>query len=241
MQKLFVGIIILICVIGCKTISINQESLILTKTPVELGTIGLLEGSVVAYTYENITTPSFHKALKLNIQPVSFTKQTFKAFSKANKQEKVALTFSDSLKTKPEYIVLQLMDRVEMTTALNNSRNEGVRMYLENKKDAQMVTSISATFSAKDTEALKNAEEVFLVQSPSKKMSLQLKNTDGTKRELLFSQSVIFAYQTSSFCWKENDRHELVIADIISGSESCPPNTYRKSHKAIEKNDYFKL
>ncbi|WP_420571654.1 hypothetical protein [Kordia sp.] len=237
-------IVIFLCLLGvsCKTVSVNKQPQILTETSVELGSIGLLNGTLIAHTYESIAIPTFEKELKLSVQSVSFSKQTFKAFARANERtQKVALNFSDSLKVKPTYALLQFVDRVAITDELNNTKNTGVRSYLEHKKDAQMVTSISVAFSEKQLNQLKKATEVFLVQSPSKKFSLQLTNLNGEKQLLDFSDGVVFTYQTSSFCWKENNRHKLVIADIVSDSEGCPPNTHRKSEKAIQKNDLFKL
>lgn len=242
MNKYLIGILFCFVVMSCQTISVNQQSQILTETPVELGTIGLLNETVLIHNFESVAIPSFSKGLKLQVQPVTFSKQSFKAYQKANKMyQKGKLTFSDTLKVKPEYILIQFVNRVAITSQLNNSKNTGVRSYLETKQDAQMVTSISIAFSAEQLNMLKNATEVFLIQSSSKKFSLEIKSLDEKKQNLEFSDGVVFAYHTSSFCWKENDRHKLVIADLVADSEGCPPNTYRKSHKAIQKGNYFKL
>ncbi|WP_298507526.1 hypothetical protein [uncultured Kordia sp.] len=242
MRRVITLIFLSFLVFGCKTISVHQKAQKLTEINVELGSIGLSNGTVISHSYQSIALPTFKKEIKLSVQPVSFSKQTFKAFAKANEQtKKVALTYVDSVKVKPEYALLQFVDRVAITSALNNSKNTGLRSYLENKEDAQMVTSVSVAFSASDISLLKKAEEVFLVQSTSKKFSLQLVFLDGKKQILELSNSVVFAYQTSGFCWKENNRHKLVITDIVSGSEGCPPNTHRKASKAVQKDDYFKL
>jgi hypothetical protein len=228
--------------IGCKPFAVNQRPQLVTKTPVELGSIGLLNGTALAHTFESVAIPTFEKELKLSLLAVSFSKPTFKAFAKANKQaKKVALNYADSLKIKPAYAFFQFVDRVEITTALNNSKNTGLRSYLKDKEGAQMITSISIAFSDNQINLLKKANEIFLKQSSSKKFSLLLTSVDGTEQTLELSEGVIFAYQTSGFCWKENERHKLEIADIVSGIEGCPPNTFRKADKAVTKNDYFKL
>ncbi len=242
MNKYVLGILLCFFALSCKTISVNQQPQLITETPVELGTIGLLNGTVIASNFESVAIPSFTKGLKLQVLPVTFSKQSFKAYEKANKMyQKGKLTFSDTLKIKPEYVLLQFVDRVAITSELNEAKNTGVRSYLETKQDAQMVTSISIAFSVEQLNTLKNADEVFLIQSASKKFSLQLKSLDGEKQNLELSDGVVFAYQTSVFCWKENDRHQLVIADLVSDSEGCPPNTHRKSQKAVQKENYFKL
>ena len=162
MRRILTLIFISFLIFGCKTISVNQKTQKLTETNVELGSIGLSNGTVLSHSYESIAIPTFKKELKLSVQPVSFSKHTFKAFAKANEQtKKVALTYSDSLKIKPEYILMQFVDRVAITSALNDSKNTGVRSYLENKEDAQMITSVSVAFSEKDINTLKRAEEAF--------------------------------------------------------------------------------
>ncbi|EDP94647.1 hypothetical protein U8527_06795 [Kordia algicida OT-1] len=242
MRRTITLILSCLLIFSCKTITVNQKSQLLTKTRVELGSIGLVNGSMITSNYESIAIPTFDKELKLNVQAISFSKNTFKAFAKANQQpQKVALHYVDSLEIKPKYVLLQFVDRVAITEALNNPKNTGLRSYLENKEDAQMVSSISIAFPENKIRELEKASEVFLVQSPSKKFSLKLKSFNGKYQTLEFAEGVVFAYQTSSFCWKENSKHKLVIADIVSGLESCPPNTYRKSQKAVQKNDYFKL
>ncbi|MEM6719232.1 MAG: hypothetical protein AAF611_07970 [Bacteroidota bacterium] len=239
-------ILSLICigflVLNCQTISVHQKAQKLTETPVELGSIGLSNETVLSNSYESIAIPVFKKELKLNVQSVPFSKSSFKAFAKVNAQtKKVALTYTDSLEVKPEYALLQFVDRVAITTALNNSNNTGLLSYLETKEDAQLVTSVSVAFSAENLNLLKKAAEVFLQQSASKKFSLSLIAVDGQKQVLELTNGVVFAYQTSGFCWKENHKHKLVIADIVSDSEGCPPQTHRKASKAAQKDDYFKL
>ncbi|AXG69210.1 hypothetical protein KORDIASMS9_01430 [Kordia sp. SMS9] len=242
MRNFFIGILLSITVVSCTTISVHQTTQKLTETNVELGSIGLSNETVISNSYKSIAIPVFEEKIKLSVQPVAFSKQTFKAFAKANEQtKKVALAYTDSLNVKPEYVLLQFVDRVAITSALNDAKNTGLRSYLETKEDAQMVTSVAVGFSTEDINLLKKAEEVFLVQSASKKFSLQLVFLDGKKQVLVVSKGVVFAYETANFCWKENNKHKLVIADIVSDSEGCPPNTHRKAHKAVQKDNYFKL
>lgn len=242
MRNPFIGILFSILLFSCQTISVHQKTQLLTKTPVALGSIGLSSETVVSNSYESIALPTFDSKLKLNVQAITFSKASFKAYTKANESsKKVALTYSDSLKVKPEYAHLQFVDRVAITSALNNTKNTGLRSYLETKEDAQMVTSISVAFSQEHITQLKNASEVFLTQSDAKKFSLLLTFIDGKTQTLETSNGVVFGYQTSNFCWKEDSKHNLIIADIVSDAEGCPPNTHRKARKATQQKDYFKL
>ncbi|WP_430412794.1 hypothetical protein [Kordia sp.] len=242
MKKCLYSFIALLTIISCKSISVNQQPQLVTETPVELGAIGIVHDNMLHKSFESVAIPSFKKELKLYVQPVSFSKQTFKAFQKANTlHKKVNLTYEDSLQSKPQYVYLQFLDRVSITDQLNNKTNVGLRSYLETKERAQLVTSIAIAFSEKELKKISAADEVFLIQSATKKFSLELKSLDGKKEQLEFNNGVVFAYQLSGFCWKENDRHKLIIGDIVSNAESCPANTYKKASKATQKENYFKL
>ncbi|WP_082113343.1 hypothetical protein [Kordia jejudonensis] len=242
MKRCLFSLIVLVLFIHCKSISVHQKPQLITETPVALGSIGLIEDNILNKHFEGVSVPVFSEPLPLNVQSAEFNKQTFKAFAKANSvKKKIAISFEDSLQVKPQYVQLQLSDRVSVLNQLNDSRNAGVRSYLENKEDAQLVTSITIAFTEENLQKIAAAEEVFLIQSSSKKFSLQLKNQAGTTEQIQFSDGIIFAYRLSGFCWKENEKHRLVIGDIISSTESCPRNTYKKASKVIQKEDYFKI
>ncbi|MEM6684476.1 MAG: hypothetical protein AAF617_01675, partial [Bacteroidota bacterium] len=232
MRRILILIFLSSLMFGCTTISVHQKTQKVTETTVELGSIGLSNEHIISNSFETIAIPIFENSLKLNVQSVPFAKHSFKAFAKSNEHiKKVALNFSDSLQVKPEYVVLEFVDRIPMIAALNSAENVGVRSYLETKEEARIVTGISIAFSKQQIDVLKKAEEVFLIQSSSKKFDLQLVNTKGTSQTMLLSSGVVFAYQTAGFCWKENTKHKLVIADIVSNSDGCPPNTHRKAQK----------
>lgn len=242
MKKCLYSLILLLIFISCKSISVNQRPQIVTKTPVILGSIGLVQDNMLQKHFESVAVPLFTEPLKLYVQSANFTKQSFTAFSKANTtKNSLNIIFNDSLKNIPQYVHLQFLDRVSITDQLNNNENTGVRSYLETKEKAQLVTSVTIAFPEKNIQQIVNAEEVFLIQSSSKKFSIQLKDQEGKTEVIQFSDGVIFAYQLSSFCWKENSKHKLIIGDIISSTESCPTNTYKKASKAVKKDNYFKL
>lgn len=242
MKKCLYCIFLILFCISCKSISVNQRSQLITTTPVILGNIGLVNDNILQKHFESVAIPVFKKPLKLNALGHEFSKQTFKAFSKANASKNTLnITFNDSLKQKPTYVHLQFLDRVSIANQLNNNDNIGVRSYLENKEDAQLVTSITIAFSDQHVSKILAASEVFLIQSSSKKFSLQLKDQSGKEEIIEFSNGVIFAYQLSSFCWTKNEKHKIVIGDIINSNERCPANTYKKASKLIEEENYFKL
>lgn len=227
---------------SCKSISVNQQPQILTERPVELGAIGLLHTNMMQKSFENVAIPTFKQELKLYLQPVVFSKQTFKAYEKANNiDKKLEIVYNDSIKGVSKYIHLQFLDRVDVTSQLNKEFNVGVRSYLESKEKAQMITSVAIALNESDIQTLTNASEVFLQQSSSKKFSIQLRDKEGNKNTFELSKGVVFAYQVSGFCWKENDKHDLIIADIANDAEGCPKETYRKASKAVQQEDYYKL
>jgi hypothetical protein len=130
--------------VSCTTISVHHTFQICTDIPVELGAIGLEKGNFINTNFETIAIPTFNNKLKLRVQPISFSKQSFKAFTNANKlARKVVLNYSDSLKVKPEYVLLEFVDRVSIISVLNNSKNTGVRLYLEKILMMNIITYFS--------------------------------------------------------------------------------------------------
>ena len=59
-------------------------------------------------------------------------------------------------------------------------------------------------------------------------------------QRILFSETVIFAYNTSGICWRENKKHQLEIVDLVKGS-GCPTKTFKNANRAKKKINYFKL
>ena len=85
------------------------------------------------------------------------------------------------------------------------------------------------------------AEEVFLESSGLKNYSLNLYANGQKQHVIQFNEGVIFAYQTSNCCWKQNDKYQLEIIDLVETNDKCPSNSFRSSNRANKKINYYKF
>ena len=173
----------------------------------------------------------------------AFEKATYKAFENANalQSQKVSITYIDSLPNKPHFLLLKIADKVAILNALNDKQNMDVKNYLTNKYDAKVVSSISIAFSDTQMQAILNADNVFLAQNGRKSYELQLYNANKLLQTISFNDGVVFGYNTSGFCWQENDKYKLQLVDIVDGNRSCGPKTYKSAKTAKKNVNYYKL
>ena len=221
----------------------QQESQNTTTQQIILGTVGEQKRFVLEQDYNHTALPKYKLPIKVNVNAIVFTKPTFKAFSKAkvSQSQNVSINFVDSLHTKPKFLKLELADRITVLNALNAKENRDVFQFLQNKSEAHLVTSISIAFNTKDITTLINAEEVFLEVDGIKNYALKTYKNGELQQTIQFNQGIIFGYQTSSCCWKQNDKYQLEIVDIVERNDQCPNKTYKSSKRAKKKINYYKF
>lgn len=245
MQKSFISscIIALMLFTSCKSIYIKQESHKTTTQSVQLGTVGEQKDFVLEQDYNHTAIPKYKKAVKVQVDLIAFNKASFKAFTKAKtaQSKDIAIHYVDSLAKKPKYLKLEIADRVSILNALNSKENRDVFQFLENKKNAHVVTSVSMALNESDLVAVQNADEVFLEMQGIKSYGLRTYKNKKAQQTILFNQGVIFAYQTSSCCWKQNDKYQLEIVDLAEGNDDCPNRTSRSSKRAKKEINYYKF
>lgn len=229
--------------ISCKSISVANETQIKTSQSIELGSIGEDKQFLLEEDYNSTAIPSFDKPVKVSASVLEFNKTSFKAFSLANNKESLPLTINyiDSLDTKPRFLKLELADRVSILNALNNKENNAVKDYIKNKKDAHIISAISIAFDGEKMKSILDADALFLEQEPNKTFVLKAYKNNNVIGSFKFNEGVVFAYQASSFCWQEDDKHQLNIVDIVERTDKCPNSTYRSAKRAEKKIDYFKF
>jgi hypothetical protein len=233
----------LISMVSCKSVHINNESQTTTSENLQLATVGEKKNFVLEQDYNHTAIPNYNVPIKVQVTIEHFNKATYKAFTKANSNQSNSLTINyiDSLNEKPKFVKLEISDRVAVLKALNAKPNTDVRDYLSSKKDAHMITAISLALKKEDITLLIDANEVFLEASGLKSYSLKAYSRNGLTQILEFNQGVVFSYQASNFCWKENSKYQLEIADIVESTDKCPNTSYRSAKRAKTKIDYFKL
>ncbi len=243
MKKTVFLLLYLVVVTGCKTIYVNQEAQKTVQEHMSLGIIGEKNGFVLEQSYHHIGLPKYETPIKVQVTPISFNKLSFKAFEKAKQSQNtsIKIDYIDSLDIKPQFLKLDIADRVAVINSLNSQVNNDILLFLKNQNEAHMVTTLSVVFNNETMDILKNAEEVILEQAGVKNYVLKTYQDGLGQHTIHFKEGVAFAYKTSNACWQENDRRQLKIADIVSFGNKCPKDTYRIAKRAKKKVNYFKL
>lgn len=225
------------------SITLYAQHIPLKKTTqqIALGSIGVDKGLILQSGFNSAALPTYREPIKVSVLAVPFTKSKYRAFVKANllQAAKVNVSEADSISAQLMFVRINIADNMPLLYALNQSENADVKTYLKNNKDSNILTSISIAFNQDDFVAIISADAVFLEETSMKTYGLQLYK-DGQKEQLLkFNQGTIFAYGTSGFCWQENQRRQLEIVDLVSGTRGCPSNTSKSANKVKEKVKLF--
>ena len=241
MNKIGFLILFIFLSIGCKTVSIQNELHSETNENIMLGVVGENKQLFLERDYIHTAIPKYNEAVKVQIEVLNFSKHSYKSFLKANATQfkTIEINYVDSLEQKPQYLKLEIADRVAILNALNNKENLDVFQFLENKKESHLVTSISIALNESDKQAINNADEVFLEMVGKNSYGLKTYINKKPEQTILFNQGVVFAYQTSNFCWKQNDKYKLEIVDLVESNDKCPNKTFKSSRRAIKKIDYY--
>lgn len=214
-----------------------------TTQPLSLGTIGEQKNFVLDLDYNHTALPKYLSPIKVNVSEVKFTKNTFKGYaqSKSLQVKEFALQYVDSIEAKPRFLKLEIADRVAIINSLNNKENKDVNDFLKNKDDAHIITALAVAFDKENFNRLINAEEVHLEMVGVNAYALNIYKNKRMEQIIHFKEGVVFAYKVSYFCWQENEKFQLGIADIVQGNENCPCKTYRSAKRAKKKINYFKF
>lgn len=236
-------ICLLIAFTSCKTLSLHPESHKLTVQKITLGSVGLDKIFLLDNTYSGTAVPEYKSPIKVSVLPVQFSKKTYKAFINAKSKQSagVNINYIDSLSVKPVFLTLNIVDKVVLVNTLNESNNTPVKDYMAVQEGAKVVTGISIALDQNTQNNILQSEAVFLVQNGLKQQSIQLYNDGKVTQSIPFNTGVIFAFNSSSCCWQENDKFKVNIVDIVSTTLDCPKQTYNSAKQAKKKINYFKL
>lgn len=243
MNKYILIVLVSTCFISCKTIVIAQDYQKTTTQNIQLGTVGEQKNFVLEQDYNHTALPKYQTPIKVNVSVLDFNKTTYKAFSKAktNQNQAISVSYIDSLKSKPKFLKLEIADRVAVLNTLNSKENKDVFSFLQTKTEAHVISSIALALKTNDITAITTADEVFLEIAGIKNYALKLYKDKTVQQTILFNNGVVFAYKTSSCCWKQNNKHELEIVDLVESDDKCPSNTYHFAKRANKKINYLKF
>jgi hypothetical protein len=228
---------------SCNSVKINKSYQKTTTQNLLLGTVGEQKEFVLEQDYNQTAIVQYNTPIRINVSLLDFNKTTFRAFEKASKGQsaKLNITYIDSLDSKPKFLSLEIADRVAVLNALNSKENLDVFQYLQNKPNAHLVSNLTVAFNEAVTNAIMNADKVFLEQDGLKNYRLSLYRENKIVETILLNEGVVFAFKTSGFCWKQNSKYQLEIVDIVKGENKCPNKTYKLAKRAHKKVNYFKL
>lgn len=235
--------ICLLFLVSCKSISVQNKQYQTTTQQVVLGSVGQDEHFVLEKTYNHIGIPNYSKPLKLYVTQIPFDKTTLRAFEKANvlQAAKLNINYVDSLDTTPTFLNIQTVDEIGLIQMLNGKENNDVKNYMMNQDQSHVISNISVVFDKTVMQQIIKAEEVFLEPSGIKSYTLNLYSNKQLIKPIHFNEGVIFGYRTSSACWKEDEKYQLQIVDLIEGDNKCPNKTYKSAKRAKKKINYFKF
>ncbi|TPN87681.1 hypothetical protein [Aquimarina algicola] len=211
------------------------------KNPIALGVIGIQEKGIQFSEYQTIAFPEYKKRIRVHAVTTDFTAKTFSAYSKVSKNDAQQVKYIDSIKRKPKFLNLELLDRITTIAELQEDYNSQTYNYLKGQQDITLVTNISMAVSQELIREIEQAETIFLKNGGYKQYQLELLKDHKTFKTILFSDTAIFAYGLSFFCWSENDKRQMILRDLVQEHSSCPKNTYQDTEKATQKTNYFKL
>ena len=225
---------------SCRTLSVQQERQMKTIQNLALGTIGVHKNFMLEQDYNFTAFPQFQHPIKVKLTGVPFNKSKLKAFenAKSAQNKAVVVRYIDSVKPKPRFLKLEIADRIAVLKNLNSKENTDVFQFLQNKSNAHLISTISVVFDAETAAKLSTAQQVFLEHTGINNYVLKIYNNNKEQHSIHFSEGVVFGYQISNLCWKENKKRQLEIVDFVESDDRCPINTNRQAKKAKKKINY---
>ncbi|MEQ3663791.1 hypothetical protein [Olleya sp.] len=242
MNKYVQIVLIIICITSCKTISVNQERQQITTQNIMLGAVGNQKKFMLEQDYNHVAFPVYSLPIKIQPNLITFNKQSFNTFKKAQlvQNKTIFIKYVDSIKTKQStFLKLEIADRVGILKALHNKDNSEVFQFIKNNNQTHITTSISIALNQDHQTAIIQADEVFLESSGVKNFVLKTYINTQLQEIIKFTDGVVFAYQTSNACWKEDRKYQLQIIDLVESNDKCPSKSYQSSKRAKKKINYY--
>lgn len=200
----------------------------LKKTLPELGTIGVYETYLLGTNYQPKTVLSLSEPVKVHLEQIKIEpRQLF------TKKDSLQQSIQDST-----HVTLEILDKLRVINEINE--NPTLLSYLMETNQNRLVSQVRVTFPEPILKQLLTAEEVYLIQNRQKTLSLELRSGNRKTGQVEFSEGTIVNFQTSEFCWGQNERRRVVVFDLVPTGTQCSETSY-KSVKKVRKNNEFKF
>jgi len=222
----------LLCVVSCNVLP-KGKSLTLANAPLELGVIGAQKETIQKTNYTVFGVPNYKDKIKLSVTTKLFDKSNYKKYLKSIKKTSIKneVNFVDSLVTKPEYVELEIIDKVGVVTALNND-NHSIFNYLKKQEKASIVSKIRITSS--NLNEIKQGDAFYLQTLGAKQQYLLIFKGGALLKKINLYGTHVFGYEESFFCWEYTDARTVKIASLIGKGERCKNNTKRNANDFLE-------
>src|SRR5690606_34469320 len=151
--------------VSCKTGSILEEQQNKTTQQVTLGGIGSGKDFILQTGFNNVALPTYQEPIRTTVINKVFNKQAYKLFTKAKALQSadINIHYIDSIPNKPNYLQLQIADKVEVIKALNMEDNKEIKNYLSHDKNDTVLTSILIAFNKYNFDDLLRVDYVTLI------------------------------------------------------------------------------
>lgn len=206
---------------------------------VELGLVGSVKTEESATHFKVAAIPEIKDRVRVVLREAYFDKSELKKYNKAQSDKDLHLEWDDSLSILPPYVDLELSDKVSWLNELNGKHNTDLFDYLKSANQPVVISAVSLCFPSNLHAELLAAEEVYLVNNERKKYLLELYSDQLKTTTVEMSSGLLFDYETNQFCWTEDKKHDIVIADI--NASGCERPMYVTYQKAVKKKSEFKF
>ncbi len=238
MKPTYYVLLLAVVLYGCMPLKSVQNY---QSTIPSLGVIGKRNGSFITKGFQQVGFPKLTTPIALTATELPFSKNSFKEYQqlKTQRGEQVEVNYDDSLKVKPKYLRLQVLDKIALTAQLNQGVNTEVRSYLEKDAQCKIVSEIAVYTHPMLVDQLLHAKSIFLNTGITGELEIQFVNKKKKERFAL-SKRDIFSYGLMSFCWGE-DVYGNAKVNTLSTNGNCPEGTEKSAHKLADTKSYLKL
>lgn len=227
----------LFCLASCKSHYITKKTIIHKNEILAIGNFNGFDKD-----FETITTAILKNKIRIRISEVPFTEKSFNSYTEQLKYlgKTTNLSYIDSIKEKPYFVVVELTDKVGYITELNNEYNKEVLKYLKQSEDLELVSSISLVLQKNELQTIQKADDFYLETSQNKKVLLFCFQKGKEIGKLDLNSGFVLEYQVSNFCWGKTETDIIELFDIIKTGHSCSQGTYKNANEIKPKTYDFK-
>lgn len=211
-------------IVGCTTAKQLQFKKEVTHN-IELGVIVQKEGALKNHL-EIKGRPVLTQKLEVTITEREFTKTSFARYAAIYDTQKEAINYTNDLEKKPTYFEIELTDDIGFASMIN--QDTSIREYVKNSKNASAITKIAVAGTSIDITEVTSS---YLEVTENNNYVLRLYKEEDVLQSIPFSETLIFEYQTSFFCYGKNERGQVIVMDIVEEGKSCKRPLVRKAKK----------